>query len=222
MLVINYNLGENSRTIIAEEVFSPTHPKEFSSLLSEEEKQNPLIAIHDFFHNNYPIPESRHLLHLICLRATVKSVVQDEKSKNETLKFSKHFRKLIEASFWATKKDHPSLKVEMIKKENLIPKHILDKNRKIRKIQAYFPSSTDPKDSFDPIQNIKMMLAESSMEELTVDFGQICHHAIFGRSASFKFYQDLLLNFMIYNVILDSAHLIYVRAKHTKGMQSKI
>lgn len=218
MLVINYNFGSNSRTIFANEVISLNQPRVFTSLLSEEEKLNPLVPIQEFFHNNYPIPESRHLLHLICLRATVKGVVQDEKSKDEMLIFSKHFKKLMEASFWVTKKDPTSFTVKVIKKDNLIPKHVLDRSRRVRNIQAYFPSSSDPVDSYDPIQNIIMMLTESSAEELILTFDQISNHAVFNRSASFKFHQDLLLNFMIFNVILDSAHLIYVRTyKHSKS-----
>lgn len=211
MLVINYNLGENSRTIIADEVFSPVLPINYASLLSEEEKLNPIDIIHEFFHNYYPLPESRDFLNVIFLKASVGGKINDERSLAKMASFVKNFKKLLEASYWVTKKEYSTTRVKTNKKDNLIPKHILHKSRKIEKIQAYLPFSADPSDSLDPMHNIKLMFSENSVEELSLYFETTYHHAIFGTRASINFYQDLLLNLMTINMVLDSTHLIYVR-----------
>lgn len=211
MLVINYNLGENSRTIIADEVFSPILPMSYVSLLSEEEKLNPLPLIHEFFHYDYPLPKTRDFLNVIFLKASVGHKILDEKSIVKLAGFTKNFKKLLEASFWVVKKEYPTTKVKTIKKDNLIPKYILGKSRKIKNIHTYLPFSPDPSDSLDPIYNIKLMLVENSLEELIVYFEAAYHHAISGTRGSSDFYQDLLLNLMTINMVLDSAHLIYVR-----------
>lgn len=211
MLVINYNLGENSRTIISDEVFSPILPMSFVSLLSEEEKLNPLPLIHEFFHNDYPLPKTRDFLNVIFLKASVGGKILDVKSLVKLAGFTKNFKKLLEASFWVTKKENPTTRVKTIKKDNLIPKYILGKSRKIKKIHSYLPFSPDPSDSLDPLYIIKIMFAENSIEELIIYFEAAYHHAISGTKGSSDFYQDLLLNLMTINMVLDSAHLIYVR-----------
>ncbi|AFL86159.1 hypothetical protein Belba_3668 [Belliella baltica DSM 15883] len=75
MLIINYNLGANSRTIISDGDFSPAVSHSFVSMLSDQEKEKPLDLIHDFFQTYYPIPDSRNYLNMICLKATVEGKV---------------------------------------------------------------------------------------------------------------------------------------------------
>lgn len=211
MLIINYNLGENSRTIIADEVFSPVLPPAFTSLLSCDEKEKPLDLIHDFFHVFYPIPDSRHKLNVICLKATAEGKVTDWKSLSDMFLFVKHFKKLLEAAYLISKNDIPATIVEATTKTNMVPKYILDKSKKFNYIQAFLPSATDPSDSLDPIKNLKVMFAEKSLEELIQAFDQIYQCALYGTRAGSRFYQYHLLNYMIFNIVLDSSHLIYVR-----------
>lgn len=211
MVIINYNIGENSRTIIADEVYSSGNGVPVSSLLSEEEKENPLFVIQDFFHSLYPLPESRPALHVLCLKATVGGKVTQWNNLSDTFLFVKHFKKLLEAAYLVSKKEMPETVVTKITKTSLVPKQVLEKTKGFSQIQAYLPSSTDPTDSLDPITNLKVIFAEKSLEELIHVFEQTYHCALYGKNANPAFYQDHLLHFMIFNVILDSCHLIHVR-----------
>jgi hypothetical protein len=217
MVIINYNIGENSRTIIADEVYSSGNGIPFSSLLTEEEKENPLFLIQDFFHTHYPLPESRPALNVLCLKATVGGKVTQWNILSDTFLFVKHFKRLMEAAYLVSKKDSPETVIEKITKSSLVPKHILGKGKGFSHIQAYLPSSTDSADSLDPIKNLKIIFAEKSFEELIRVFDQTYHCALYGKRANPTFYQDHLLHFMIFNVILDACHLIYVRT-HPKRL----
>lgn len=221
MLVINYNLGENSRTIITDEVISPVSAPTFTSMLSDEEKEKPLDLIQDFFHVFYPIPESRHQLNMIYLKATAEGKVTDWKSLSDMFLFVKHFKKLIEAAYIISKNDIPSTVVETTTKINMVPKHILEKSKRFNNIQGFLPSATDPSDSLDPIKNLKVMFAEKSLGEMIQAFDQTYKCALFGIRAESKFYQDHLLNYLIYNIILDSCHLVYVRTFKSTEKENK-
>jgi hypothetical protein len=217
MVIINYNIGENSRTIIADEVYSSGNGIPFSSLLSAEEKENPLVLIQDFFYAHYPLPESRHALNVLCLKATVGGKVTQWNIVSDTFLFVKHFKRLMEAAYLVSKKELPEAVVEKITKSSLVPNHILEKGKAFTQVQPYLPSSTDPKDSLDPIKNLKVIFAETGFEELINVFEQTYHCALYGKRANPAFYQDHLLHYMIFNVILDACHLIYVRT-HSKKL----
>lgn len=211
MLVINYNIGKNSRTIIADEVISPDFPMAFVSTLSEQEKENPLAFIHEFFYSLYPIPLSRSLLNEICLKAGIGMEPMDIKSLSDIYSFTCHFKKLLETAYMISKKDLPQTRVKANSKCNLIPKHILEKGRKIEVIQSYFPSSSDPVDSHDPIKNLRFVFSEKSLEELFQAFDFTYQNAIYSSNGGSGANQEQFLNHMIFNLLLDSCHLIYVR-----------
>jgi hypothetical protein len=213
MVIINYNIGENSRTIIAEEVYSSGNGNPISSLLTAEEKENPLILIQDFFYAHYPLPESRHALNVLCLKATVGGKVTQWNIVSDTFLFVKHFKRLMEAAYLACKMEIPETLVSKITKASLIPKSVLEKAKGFSHFQAYLPSSTDPKDSLDPIMNLKVIFAEKGFEELITVFEQTYHCSLYGKRANPAFYQDHLLHYIIFNVILDACHLIYVRTQ---------
>lgn len=166
MVIINYNIGENIRTIIAEEVYSSGNSIPVSSLLTECEKENPLHVIQDFFHSFYPLPESRPALNLLCLKATVEGKVTQWNILSVTFLFVKHFKRLMETAYLVSKKELPETVVDKIIKSSLVPKQILEKTKGFAQIQAYLPSSTDPADSLDPIKNLIVIFAEKSFEDL--------------------------------------------------------
>jgi hypothetical protein len=217
MVIINYNIGENSRTIIGDEVYSSGNGIFVSTLLTAEEKENPLVLIQDFFHTHYPLPVSRPALNLLCLKATVGGKVTQWNILSDTFLFVKQFKRLMEAAYLLSNKEMQETVVEKITKSCLVPKHILEKAKGFSHIQAYLPSSTDSADSLDPIKNLKIIFAEKSFEELIRVFDQTYHCALYGKRANPAFYQDHLLHFMIFNVILDACHLIYVRT-HPKRL----
>ncbi|WP_439490641.1 hypothetical protein [Algoriphagus sp.] len=212
--VVNYNIGNGSRTIIASQVNSSIDQGAFASQhLSTAECQNPLKAILNFFELSYSLPVARLCLEELSLNAGYDMPVEFWERKEEVISFILDFSRLIEASYLIRNEARAEWKVKKVSKGNLIPIEILQKGRTLDTILAHLPMSRNPKDSLDPILNLRIVFFDAPLHELLESFKAWGRCAMEDQKSSKEIKWSSHINKMVLDVILDACHLIYVRSQ---------
>lgn len=212
--VVNYNIGNGSRTIIASEVNSSTTVQVFiPQHLSKEEQQNPLQVFSQFFEKDYPLPKSKTAIEDMALKVAYNIPPLSWKVKEQSIYFILQFSRLLEAAYLIRNESSPNWKVEKICKENMIPREVLSKDRKLETILPYLLYSHDPQDSKDPCLNLQAIFFDTPIHELLDTF------KTWGKCVSANLKVDKTqhwnshLDLRIFTIILESCHLIYVRSQ---------
>ena len=212
--ITNYNIGNGSRTIIASEVntyttvyvFIPQH-------ISKEEEQNPLQVFSQFFKKEYPLPRAKMALEDMALKVAYDILPLSWKVKEQSIYFILQFSRLLEAAYLIRNESRTCWKVERISKENMVPKEVLNKGRKLETIFPYLLNSHDPQDSKDPCLNLQALFFDTPIQELLDTF------KTWGKCVSANLKVDKTqhwnshLDLRIFTIILESCHLIYVRSQ---------
>ncbi|UCS93866.1 hypothetical protein KZP23_02190 [Echinicola marina] len=214
MLVINnFNTGNNSRPLIADQVFSTDEETYIPSLLSQSEKEDLPAFFTHFFNQKYALPEARAALGALSIKIIHGGLVTYWESVSHAFNFKQDFAKLIEAAFLISQENHPQLKVKTISKSNLVPKAVLKKSRKLSHILPYLPYSTDPKDSLDPLLNLKMLFIDPKPKKLLTVLNEWSLCTIGDLKPSYELKGDHYFYDMVFHLVLDACHLIYVRSE---------
>ncbi|SFT94983.1 hypothetical protein SAMN04489724_2905 [Algoriphagus locisalis] len=213
--VTNYNIGNGSRTIIASEVNTYTTVQLFiPQHLSKEEQQNPIQVFSQFFEKEYPLPRAKMAIEDMALKVAYDIPPLSWKVKEESIYFILQFSRLLEAAYLIRNESRPCWKVEKISKENMVPKEVLNKGRKLETIFPYILNSHDPQDAKDPCLNLQVLFYDTPIQELLDTF------KTWGKCVSANLKVDKThhwnshLDLRIFTIILESCHLIYVRSQN--------
>ena len=212
--VTSYNIGNGSRTIIASEVntyatvqvFIPQH-------LSKEEQKNPVQVLSQFFEKDYPLPKAKMAIEDMALKVAYDILPLSWKVKEQSIYFIIQFSRLLEAAYLIRNESRSCWKVGKISKENMVPKEVLNKDRKLETILPYLLYSHDPQDSKDPCLNLQALFFDTPIQELLDTF------KTWGKCVSANLKVDKTqhwnshLDLRIFTIILESCHLIYVRSQ---------
>jgi len=93
------------------------------------------------------------------------------------------------------------------------PQTNLDKGRDLEAITPYLPHSHDPQDSKDPSLNLQILFYDTSILELLESFKGLGDLVSSDRKADMTQRWKSHLDLIIFVLILESCHLIYVRSQ---------
>ena len=212
--VTNYNIGSGSRTIVENQINLSSEPKDFvPQHLSNDEHQNPLKVLSQFFQDHYPLPMARTALGDIELKAVYDVTGNFWEKKEDSILFIIQFSRLMEAAYLIRNEGYAACKVEKLSMENMIPKDILAKGRDLETIVPYLPYSHDPQDSHDPCLNLQTLFYDTSMHKLLQSFKGLGDLVSSDRKADMSQGWKSHLDLKIFVLILEICHLIYVRSE---------
>ncbi|WP_373497518.1 hypothetical protein [Aquiflexum sp.] len=216
VIINNFNTGHYSRTIVADQVYASDMEIYIPVMLSPSEKTDLIGFIHSFFDSLHPLPEARECLNAFSIKIAHGGLVTYWNSVNQAVSFLQNFRKLLEAAFLISREDRGEFKREKTTKDNLVPTKILAKSRKMVDVLPYLPSSSDPQDSLDPIKNLRYLFADTEPGKLLKILNAWGDCTLSDCRPSLDLQRNLYLYDIIFHIILDSCHLIYVRSPKEK------
>lgn len=216
VIINNFNTGPYSRTIVADQVYASDMEIYIPVMLSPSEKTDLIGFIHSFFDSLHTLPEARECLNAFSIKIAHGGLVTYWNSVNQAVSFLQNFRKLLEAAFLISREDQGNFKSENTTKENLVPSKILEKSRKLTDILPYLPSSSDPHDSLDPIKNLRYIFEDSEPGKLLKILNAWADCTLSNSRPSLDLQRSLYFYDIIFQMILDSCHLIYVRSPKEK------